>query len=47
MDERIDGLLFIEVGAGGGDGFGTEAIILGVDWMCCRLGYQCSPVRPF
>ena len=45
VGERIDGLLFIEVGAGGEGGFGTEAIILGVSQMWWRLGYRYNPMR--
>jgi hypothetical protein len=37
VDERIDGRLFIEVGEGGGDGFGMEVTILGAGRMSCDL----------
>jgi hypothetical protein len=29
VHERIDGLLFIEVGEGGGEGFGMDLVVLG------------------
>ena len=37
VDERIDGRRFIEVGEGGGDGFGMEVVILGAGRMSCDL----------
>jgi hypothetical protein len=36
-DERIDGRRFIEVGEGGGDGFGMEVVILEAGRMSCDL----------
>ena len=35
VDARIDGLLFIDVGEGGGDGLGTAVMILGAGHMSC------------
>jgi len=42
VDKRIDGLLFIEVGEGGGDGFGMEVVILGAGRMSCDLAFLVS-----
>ena len=39
VDERIDDLLFIEVGEGGGEGFGMEVTILGAGRMSCDLAF--------
>jgi len=35
--EKISGLLFIEVGEGGGEGFETETIILGASYDSASL----------
>jgi hypothetical protein len=41
VDERIDGLLLIEVGEGGGDGFRIRVIILAAGRMSCSLAFWC------
>jgi len=40
VDERIDGRRFIEVGDGGGDGFGMDVVILGAGRMSCDLAFE-------
>jgi hypothetical protein len=42
VDERIDGLRFIEVGEGGGDGFGMDVVILGAGRMSYNLAFCAS-----
>jgi len=39
VDERMDGRRLIEVGEGGGDGFGMEVVILGAGRMSCDLAF--------
>jgi len=43
VDERMDGLLFIEVGEGGGDGFGMDVVIL--DAGGCRTTWHFVDLR--